>query len=110
MEVLLIWRRRSLESHYLQQLRLGLPESTDHQVDIERDHDFDLPESFHMPGRTCKLFILQRLLRALTAHSRRARARCEGLFTKSKLYKIEVDTVLRKKNILKEISARFLTF
>jgi hypothetical protein len=26
---------------------------TDHQVDIERDHAFDLPESCHIHGRTC---------------------------------------------------------
>ena len=69
-----------------------LPESTDHQVDIVRDHAwraayvFDL--RFIMPRRTCHPF------KGCWAHSRRPRARCERPLTKSKLYKIEADTVL----------------
>jgi hypothetical protein len=48
------------------------PDHINHQVDIKRDHAFDLPESFHQPWRTYQPF------KGCGAGTQQVRARCEG--------------------------------
>ena len=51
---------------------LRAPDHTEHFVDIERDHAFDLSEGCRTSWRTCQPF------KGLCTHTQQARARCEG--------------------------------
>ena len=51
---------------------LRAPDHTEHFVDIERDHAFDLSEGCRTPWRTCQPF------KGFCTHSQQARACCEG--------------------------------